>query len=144
MSAIDALAGGALAGLCMMLAFVAITPVMVFTLARNPSPLFERYFGRANPTTLMLGIVVIAYPVWASWGAAMGLVFRAMESAAPAGGLGTPNLAFTLFMVATAVIFVTPLAVLLRRVALGFGLLAAAYSVFFGWLLPIVVQAAGR
>ena len=73
-------------------------------------------------------------------GALLGLLLAGLEGRSPEGGLGSPNRAFTAFIIATAVIAVAPLALFASRQRLpllGGGLLFAGV---FGWLMPYLAQ----
>ena len=70
----------------------------------------------------------------------MGLLYRTSTIEAPGGGLGTPNLVYTLAIVIVALAFVAPLAFLLRRVLAGLAVLTLTFIGIFGWLLPFVAQ----
>jgi hypothetical protein len=69
-------------------------------------------------------------------GILFGVVLNGMEERAPAGGLGSPNGAFTAFILVSAAIAVLPLALVLRRwrVALIAG--GLAFALCFGWIMP--------
>ena len=73
-------------------------------------------------------------------GALLGLLLAGLDGRSPEGGLGSPNRAFTAFIIATAVIAVGPLALFASRQRLpllGGGLLFASV---FGWLMPYLAQ----
>ena len=135
---------GAAAGLVFMLAFVAVAPVMVFSLARHNESRVGAFVRRVNPTTLMLGMVVAAYPVWTLFGGMLGLLYRLGTQVTPGSGLGSGNVAYTLALALVALLVTVPAAVLLRRVALGVVVIAVAFVGIYGWLLPFLVRAAER
>ena len=80
---------GAAAGLIYMLVFVAVAPMMVFSLARDSDSRAGAFVRRVNPTTLMLGMVVVAYPVWTLFGGTLGLLYRLGTQVTPGSGLGS-------------------------------------------------------
>ena len=135
---------GAAAGLIFMLAFVAVVPVMVFSLARDSDSRAGAFVSRVNPTTLMLGLVVVAYPVWTLFGGMLGLLYRLSTQVAPGPGPGTGNLAYTLTLVLMTLLVAAAVSVLLRRVALGVVVIAVAFVGIYGWLLPFLVNVAER
>lgn len=140
---VDFIAGAA-AGLVLMLVFVAVAPVMVFSLARDTESRAGDFVRRVKPTTLMLGLVVISYPTFTLLGGMFGLLYRLSVQQAPGAGLGTGSIVYT-FMLALGTLLVTvPAALLLRRVVLGVALIAAAFLGIYGWLLPLLVDAAQR
>lgn len=135
---------GAAAGLIYMLVFVAVAPMMVFSLARDSDSPAGAIVRRVNPTTLMLGMVVAAYPVWTLSGGMLGLVYRLGTQVAPGPGLGSGNLTYTLTLALVTLMVAVPAIVLLRRVALGVVVIAVAFVGIYGWLLPFLVDVAGR
>ena len=135
---------GAAAGLIFMLAFVAFAPVMVFSLARHTESQTGGLVRRANPTTLMLGLVVVAYPVWTLFGGMLGLLYRLGTQVTPGSGLGSGNLVYTLVLAFVALLVAVPGVVLLRRVALGVFVITVAFVGIYGWLLPFLVDLAER
>lgn len=135
---------GAAAGLIYMLVFVAVVPVMVFSLARHGENRVGAFVRRVNPTTLMLGLVVAAYPVWTLFGGMLGLLYKLSTQTAPGAGLGSGNLAYTLALSLVTLMVTIPAVVLLRRVALGVVVIAVAFMGIYGWLLPFLVDLAER
>ncbi len=135
---------GAVAGLVLMLVFVAVAPVMVFSLARDTGSRAGDFVRRVNPTTLMLGLVVISYPTFTLLGGMLGLLYRLSVKQAPGAGLGTGSFVYTFMLALGTLLISVPAALLLRRVVLGVALIAAAFLGIYGWLLPLLVEAANR
>ncbi|MCY4529480.1 MAG: hypothetical protein OXD46_10685 [Chloroflexi bacterium] len=133
---------GAAAGLIFMLAFVAVAPMMVFSLARDGEGRVGAYVRRVNPTTLMLGLVVSAYPIWTLLGGILGLFYRLGIQQVPGAGLGSGNLVYTVALTLATLVAAVPGMLLLRRVAWGVVVIAVAFMGIYGWLLPFLVQAA--
>lgn len=131
---------GAAAGLVFMLAFVAVAPVTVFSLARDADSRAGAFVHRVKPMTLMLGLVVLSYPTWTLLGGMLGLLYRLSVQQAPGSG----NLAYTLTLALVTLLLAVPGALLLRRVAWGVVAIAAAFMGIYGWLLPFLVRAAER
>ena len=131
---------GATSGLLMASIVVAVGPIMLFALARAPSPAFQSMLDRVSPMALMMALVVLAFPTWSVVGAVMGLLYRTSTIEAPGGGLGTPNLVYTLAIVIVALAVVAPLAFLLRRVLAGLAVMTLTFIGVFGWLLPFFAQ----
>ena len=120
--------------------FVAVGPVMLFLLAKEPSPALQSVLVRVSPMTMMMGLLVLAYPTWAVIGIALGLLYRETTSGAAVSGLGSPNLGFTAAVTVAALVLSLPPAVLLRRVLAGVVLLALTFAGAFGWLLPFLAR----
>ena len=140
---VDFIAGAA-AGLVFMLLFVAVAPVMVFSLARDTESRVGAFVRRVNPTTLMLGLVVLAYPTWTLVGGLLGLLYRLSLQEAPGAGLGSGNLVYTFALALVTLVVTVPTALLLRRVASGVVAIAVASMGIYGWLLPFLIHVAER
>ena len=140
---VDFIAGAA-AGLVLMLVFVAVAPVMVFSLARDTESRAGEFVRRVKPTTLMLGLDDISYPTFTRLGAMLGLLYRLSVQQAAGAGLGSGSFVYT-FMLALGTLFAAvPAALLLRRVVWGVGVIAVAFLGIYGWLTPFLVEAAHR
>ena len=134
------LIAGAASGLFMASVFISVGPVVLFFLAKDPPPALRAIMARVSSMTLVMGIVVLSYPTWAVFGAAMGLLYRASAGTDPSGALGSPNIAFTAAVVIAAAILWVPPAILLRRVMLGVVALAVTFMGVFGWLMPLLAE----
>ncbi len=132
---------GVAAGLIMSTVFVGIAPIMLVVLAKDPPSFLRSILDRAPPIFITMNLAVLAYPTWTLFGAVVGLVYRAVDSDGATGGLGSPNLGFTVGLLAVSILAAIPLALLMRRVALGFVALALAFAGSYGWLLPILSTA---
>ena len=135
---------GAAAGLAFMLVFVAVAPVTVFSLARDDEGRAGAFVRRVKPMTLMLGMVVLAYPTWTLLGGILGLLYRLSVQSAQGAGLGSGNVAYTLAIVVGSLVVAATAALLLRRVAWGVVAIGVGFMGIYGWLLPFLVDAAER
>ena len=135
---------GAAAGLILMLVFVAVAPVMVFSLARDTESRAGNFVRRVKPTTLMLGLVVISYPTFTLLGGVLGLLYRLSVQQAAGAGLGTGSLVYTFVLALGTLLVTVPATLLLRRVVWGVGVIAVAFLGIYGWLVPFFVEAAQR
>ncbi len=131
---------GALGGLAMTIVFIGIAPLVVFALARNPTPLVKPLLDRLPPRFLVLALVLFAYPTFVVFGMAVAVAYRESATHIPGAGIGSPNLFFTLLMVVMGIALMAPFAVLLRRVAVGILALAVGWAAAYGWLLPIAAD----
>lgn len=130
---------GAAAGLVMTVVFTAAAPVMIFSLAQDTGHWANARISRANPMTLMLGMVVVAYPVWTLIGGMLGLVYGVTVQAAPGAAL-----VYSAAVTSIALLAAVLCAALLRGAIVGVIILAAAFAGVYGWLLPLLVGAAER
>ena len=129
---------GAVSGLAMASVFVTVGSLMLFFMVKDPPPTLRTFLDKARPMTLTMGLVVLAYPLWSILGAAMGLLYRASSEHSPAAGLGSPNLVFSMAVAIVAVAGALPLALLLKRAAVGVAALTLTFAGVFGWLLPLL------
>ena len=127
---------GAASGLLMASVFVCAGVLMLFPIVKDPSPEFQAVFKKFPPGSLVLSVVILAYPTWGIVGAVSGLLYRISAEEASGSGLGSPNLVFTLGVVIVAVMMSAPFAVLLKRVVAGVLAIAVAFIGIFGWFLP--------
>ena len=132
----SALIAGAASGLLMASVFISFGAIMLLPFVKDPPPGLRALFNRVSPFALVMSVTLLAYPVWGTVGAVAGLLYRVSLEEPPRGGLGSPNLVFTLAIVVLAVMVAAPLAWLLRRVVTGVLAMAATFTGVFGWLLP--------
>jgi ABC-type methionine transport system permease subunit len=113
---------------------------MMFSLVKNPSPTFRTIFERYKPAEVVLSLVALAYPVWGIIGAIVGILYTISDKQAPGSGLGSPNLVFTIAILAVTVMMAVPFVLLLRQVAAGVAFIALASAGVFGWLVPYFAE----
>ncbi len=130
------LLAGAAGGLFMASVFVVIAPIALVILADDPTPSFRALLDRVPPLMLTMGVAVLSYPAWVLLGALIGLMYGVAEEGSSGGGLGSPNLTFTVVVVVLGAAVAAPLVVLLRRVAVAVASLALAFVALFGWAVP--------
>ena len=130
---------GAAAGLVMTVVFTAAAPVMIFSLAQNTGHWANARVSRANPKTLMLGMVVLAYPLWTLVGGLLGVAYGMAVQAAPGAAL-----VYSAAVVSISLLAAVICTALLRGAMVGVVILAAAFAGVYGWLLPLLVRAAER
>jgi hypothetical protein len=93
----------------------------------------------APPGTNLVALSVVlhfaAMLLFTALGIVLGMVLGGIEDRRPAGGLGSPNVAYTLIVVAlTAVLVIPAMAVpMIRKLALAGAL---AFAALFGWAMP--------
>ena len=124
------------------LALVA-TPLAAITVlrARATSPQLQRLLPEGTSLIAVSVIIhTLIFLTFTALGGLLGLLLAGLDGRSPEGGLGSPNRAFTAFIIATAAIAVVPLALFASRQRLpllGGGLLFAGV---FGWLMPYLAQ----
>jgi hypothetical protein len=131
---------GMFSGLLMASVTATLGPIMLFSLAKDPTPFFKALLSKVPPIYMTLGLVVLTYPAWTLVGAVAGILYRVSLEQLPGGGLGSPNLVFTMAIVVVAIMLATPPALLLRRVIVGLAAMAVIFIGVFGWLLPFMAR----
>lgn len=128
-------------GMLMASVFVTVGMISLFALLKNRRaqtlPMLEKY----TPMTLAMIIVAASHPTWATIGGALALVYRISVEQAPGGGIGSPNIAFTLAIAIGALLLAAPIALLLRPILAGVLALTLTFILLFGWFLPYFVGA---
>jgi hypothetical protein len=93
-----------------------------------------------NIIALSMFLHFLAFLLLTALGMIMGLALGGIEDRRPAAGLGSPNLVYTLLVIAIVAVVVIPLLVMpWRRYAAAAGFLLL---VGFGWVTPWLAQAA--
>ena len=72
----------------------------------------------------------------------LGLLYRYTLQEAPGGGLGSPNLLYTLLIIAFAGLILTAIVAAFRRLPWQVAVIGLSFIVLFGWVLPRLAQAA--
>ena len=116
--------------------FITVSMVSLFLVLKNRREQMMPVMEKFPPTTLAMGIVALSYPTWAVVGGILSLLYRVSLEQAPGGGIGSPNLAYTLAIVGMAIMLTAPLAVLFRRMLVGVLAVALLFIAIFGWFLP--------
>ena len=127
---------GAVLGMLMASVFITVTMVSLFLVLKNRRermmPVMEKY----PPMTLAMGTVAVSYPTWAVMGGILALLYRVCLEQTPGGGLGSPNLAYTLAILGIALALAAPLAIVFRRMLVGVLTITLTFLAIFGWFLP--------
>ena len=127
---------GAVLGMLMASVFITVTMISLFLVLKNRRermmPVMEKY----PPMTLAMGTVAVSYPTWAVMGGILALLYRVCLEQAPGGGLGSPNLVYTLAILGIALALAAPLAIVFRRMLIGVLTITLTFLAIFGWFLP--------
>ncbi len=78
--------------------------------------------------------------LWTLVGLVFGLILSGFEDRVPRGGLGSPNLAFTLLVIFWSAVAFAPVAVLLRAARRYVAAAAVVFLGVFGWLMPYLAE----
>lgn len=117
---------------------LAVSPLAAWALiaSNDRSGMAQRL---APPGTNFVALSVVlhfaALLVFTMLGLVLGMALGGIEDRRPAGGLGSPNVVYTLLVVALAAVLVIPTLILpaIRTYALA---AAAVFVLLFGWALP--------
>jgi hypothetical protein len=106
---------------------------------RTSSTLAERLLPRGTSivalTVVLHGVLIVACT---GAGLLLGMLLYAMRHAA--GGLGSANIAFTLFVAGVVIALFTPVVIVLRPLRRQSLAVAAVVLILFGWLMPYLAQ----
>ena len=130
------LIAGAASGFLMASVFVSGGMLMLFSIVKNPTPAFQYIFQSFAPAKIAMSVVVLAYPTWGTIGAVAGLLYKISVEQIPGGGIGSPNMVFTLGIIVVAVLMAAPFMILLRQVLAGVLTMTVMFIGIFGWFLP--------
>ncbi len=118
-------------------------PLLALALVRMRvrSPVVARAVPEQVPV-LALAVVLhgMTFIIWTGIGIFLGLVLWGLEDRSPEGGLGSPNLAFTLIVLAGTLALIVPPLFLLRSAWRQILAAAAILTGAFGWLMPYLAQ----
>jgi hypothetical protein len=118
---------------------LAVTPVGAVLLlrARAGSLAISRLMPEGtNLVALLVVLHMFVLLAFTAIGFVLGVLLHGMESSRPDGALGSPNIAFTLLVVAIAGIAVVPLATVAPRVRTPLLLSGFLFAGIFGWAMP--------
>ena len=134
----DILAAGLATGALMAQTFIMIGCLTAFFLLKSPPPTLKPMLTRLSPGTLVLGMVVAAYPLWGIVGVVLAFLFLALQNGFPGPGLGSANFVYTAGITCAAVAMTLPFLLLLREVRVGITCVMLSGVLIFGWLLPLL------
>ena len=133
---------GFVSGYIMALIFSGLVALMIVQ-ARSRLPYLARAIA-ANISVVALAVPIslIAFLVWTAIGMLVGLLYRYTLEEAPGGGLGSPNLLYTLLIISFAGLSLTAVVTAFRRLPWQLAVMVLSFIALFGWVLPRLAQAA--
>jgi hypothetical protein len=133
---------GFVSGYIMALIFTGLAALMIVQ-ARSRIPYLVKAIA-ANISTIALTVPIslIAFLLWTAIGMFLGLLYRYTLEEAPSGGLGSPNLLYTLLVISFAGLTLTAIVVAFRRLPWQVAAMGLSFIAIFGWALPRLAQAA--
>ena len=133
---------GFVSGYIMGLIFTGLAALMIVQ-ARSRIPYLAKAIApNISAVALTVPISLIAFLVWTAIGMLVGLLYRYTLEEAPGGGLGSPNLLYTLLIISFAGLSLTAVVAAFRRLPWQLAVMGLSFVALFGWILPRLAQAA--
>ncbi|MBI4329150.1 MAG: hypothetical protein HY685_04715 [Chloroflexi bacterium] len=127
---------GVLCGWLMGGSFVGLMSLMLPRLARERPGLLRQISRETTPLQIVIPAFGLAFLGWGVVGLVLGAVYLLLEDTVPGGGLGSPNQAFTLFVLGLAAAGAIPLGTLWRWGRLPVLGIVVSFLLLFGWVFP--------
>ena len=133
---------GFVTGYCMALIFTGLAALMLVE-ARSRVPFLAKAIApNISAIALTVPISLFAFLLWTAIGMLLGLLYRYTLEEAPGGGLGSPNLLYTVLIISFGGLTLTTLVAAFRRLPWQVAAMGLSFIALFGWALPRLAQAA--
>jgi hypothetical protein len=133
---------GFVSGYVMALIFTGLTALMLVE-ARSRIPFLAKAIApNISAVALTVPISLIAFLLWTAIGMLLGLLYRYTLEEAPGGGLGSPNLLYTVLIISFGGLTLTAVVAAFRRLPWQVAAMGLSFIALFGWVLPRLAQAA--
>ncbi len=133
---------GFVSGYIMALIFTGLAALMLVE-ARSRLPyLAKAIAANISAVALTVPISLIAFLLWTAIGMFLGLLYRYTLEEAPGGGLGSPNLLYTVLIISFGGLTLTAVVAAFRRLPWQVAAMGLSFIALFGWVLPRLAQAA--
>jgi hypothetical protein len=133
---------GFITGYIMALIFTGLAALMLVE-ARSRLPyLAKAIAANISAVALTVPISLIAFLLWTAIGMFLGLLYRYTLEEAPGGGLGSPNLLYTVLIISFGGLTLTAVVAAFRRLPWQVAAMGLSFIALFGWVLPRLAQAA--
>lgn len=133
---------GFVTGYIMALIFTGLAALMLVE-ARSRLPyLAKAIAANISAVALTVPISLIAFLLWTAIGMFLGLLYRYTLEEAPGGGLGSPNLLYTVLIISFGGLTLTAVVAAFRRLPWQVAAMGLSFIALFGWVLPRLAQAA--
>ena len=134
------LMAGATSGFLMASVFICVVMLMLFFRLKYSLSGLQPLSLSTSPFTVTMSVVALAYPSWGVVGVIMGFLYKISVQQMPGGGLGSPNMTFTLGVLLVAIAMAAPFMILLRRVFVGVVVITLMFIGIFGWFFPYMAS----
>ena len=132
---------GFVSGYIMALIFSGLLALMVVERRSRIPYLAKAIAPNLSAVALAVPISLIAFLLWTAIGMLFGRLYRYTLEEAPDGGLGSPNLLYTMLIIAFAGLILTAIVAAFRRLPWQVAVIGLSFIVLFGWVLPFLAQA---
>ena len=133
---------GFVSGYIMALIFTGLVALMLVE-ARSRVPFLAKAIApNISAIALTVPISLIAFLLWTAIGMFLGLLYRYTLEEAPGGGLGSPNLLYTVLIISFGGLTLTAVVAAFRRLPWQVAAIGLSFIALFGWVLPRLAQAA--
>ena len=133
---------GFITGYIMALIFTGLAALMLVE-ARSRLPyLAKAIAANISAVALTVPISLIAFLLWTAIGMFLGLLYRYTLEEAPGGGLGSPNLLYTVLIISFGGLTLTAVVAAFRRLPWQVAAMGLSFIALFGWVLPHLAQVA--
>jgi hypothetical protein len=124
------------------LSIIATPPFAIWIVnARDEIPFIRNAIPKGMPITLLsVPIASFFFLVWTGLGLVFGMVLFSAIHSQPHGGLGSPNLLYTVIVLITAFVIFLPFFVVARSARRFCLFLVVSYVALFGWATPILAH----
>jgi hypothetical protein len=132
---------GFVIGYAMSLIFSILAAVMVVD-ARSRIPYLAKAIApNISAVALAVPISLLAFFLWTALGMFFGLLYHLTVEEASGGGLGSPNLVYTVVVLIFAAFSLTMVLSIWRRLPWPVLTIGLAFLALFGWALPFLAEA---
>ena len=133
---------GFVTGYGMALIFTGLVALMLVE-ARSRVPFLAKAIApNISAIALTVPISLVAFLLWTAIGMFLGLLYRYTLEEAPGGGLGSPNLLYTVLIISFGGLTLTAVVAAFRRLPWQVAVMGLSFIALFGWVLPRLAQAA--
>ena len=133
---------GFVSGYIMALIFTALAALMLVQ-ARSRIPYLAKAIApNISAVGLAVPISLIAFLLWTAIGMFLGLLYRYTLEEASGGGLGSPNLLYTILVVSFGGLTLAAVVATFRRLPWQVAAMGLSFIIVFGWVLPRLAEAA--
>jgi heme/copper-type cytochrome/quinol oxidase subunit 4 len=133
---------GFVIGYAMSLIFSILAALMVVD-ARSRIPYLAKAIApNISAVALAVPISLLAFFLWTALGMFFGLLYRLTLEEASDGGLGSPNLVYTVLVLIFTAFSLTMVLALWRRLPWPVLTIGLTFAALFGWALPFLAEAA--